>query len=170
MDSKKNLVLLGMMGVGKTTIGRILANKLNKRFFDIDKVIEKKNNMSIVDIFKTKGELFFRKQEEIVTLKHLEIKNSIISLGGGAFLNNKIRIKTIENCQSFWLTLNKDELEKRLKKSKKRPLLLNFNTEELNLLINKRKKFYSLANYKIKCDKLTLKKICNKVIELYENS
>ena len=59
MDSKKNLVLLGMMGVGKTTVGRFLANKLNKKFFDIDKIIERKKNMSIVDIFKIKGEFFF---------------------------------------------------------------------------------------------------------------
>ena len=126
--------------------------------------------MSIVDIFKIKGEFFFRKQEEIETLKHLDMKNSIISLGGGAFLNDKIRNKTLENSHSFWLTLNKNELEKRLKNGKKRPLLLNFKTRELNLLINKRKKFYSLANYKIKCDKINLKIICDKIIYLYENA
>jgi shikimate kinase len=62
MISKKNLILLGMMGVGKTTIGRLLAKKLNLDFYDIDQIIEKENNMKISDIFKKKGEIFFRKQ------------------------------------------------------------------------------------------------------------
>ena len=75
MISKKNLILLGMMGVGKTTIGRLLAKKLNLDFYDIDQIIEKENNMKISDIFKKKGEIFFRKQEESTTINCLKKKS-----------------------------------------------------------------------------------------------
>ena len=70
MKIKKNLVLLGMMGVGKTRIGKYMAKKLKINFFDIDKLIEKKNEMKITKIFKTKGETYFRKEEEFVTIKY----------------------------------------------------------------------------------------------------
>ena len=84
---KKNLVLLGMMGVGKTTFGKIIAKELKLRFFDTDRMIEKKNLMSIKKIFEKKGELFFRKEEEEIALKCLKNDNCVIALGGGGFLN-----------------------------------------------------------------------------------
>jgi len=71
MKSKKNLVLLGMMGSGKSTIGFLLSKKLNKKFVDIDNLIEKETNMKISDIFKKKGEVFFRNLEEKTTLRIL---------------------------------------------------------------------------------------------------
>ena len=74
MNIKKNLVLLGMMGVGKTGIGKYVARRLKINFFDIDKLIEKKNEMKITEIFKTKGEIYFRKEEEFVTIKYLNKK------------------------------------------------------------------------------------------------
>ena len=74
MKIKKNLVLLGMMGVGKTVIGKYVARKLRINFFDIDKLIEKKNKMTIAEIFKLKGEACFRKEEEFVTIKYLNEK------------------------------------------------------------------------------------------------
>ena len=89
MAYKKNIVLLGMMGVGKSAIGKIISKKINMNFFDIDKIIENSYRLKIKDIFKIKGEDFFRKLEENETLNILEKKNSIISLGGGAFVNKK---------------------------------------------------------------------------------
>ena len=71
---KKNLILLGMMGVGKTTIGKILAKKLKLEFIDTDANIEKENSMSINDIFEQKGEKFFRTEEERIVLKYLKKK------------------------------------------------------------------------------------------------
>ena len=97
MEIKKNLVLLGMMGTGKTRIGKYVAKKLKINFFDIDKLVEKKNEMKITEIFKTKGEIYFRKEEKFVTMKYLNKKESIISLGGGAFINDKIREKILAN-------------------------------------------------------------------------
>ena len=93
MKSNKNLILIGMMGSGKSTIGRLLGQKLNLRFFDIDFLIEKKVNMKIAEIFEKKGEDKFRNLEKKITLKFLNKNNCIISLGGGAFINKIIKKK-----------------------------------------------------------------------------
>ena len=121
MNMKKNLVLLGMMGAGKTRIGKYISKKLKVNFFDIDKLIENKNKMKIPEIFKTKGEIFFRKEEEYVTIKYLDKKESIISLGGGGFINDKIRNKVLSECISVWLNVSLETLYIRLKNSNKRP-------------------------------------------------
>ena len=119
----KNLTLTGMMGVGKSTIGRNLAKKLNYSFVDIDKLIEIKEKSSINLIFKNKSEDYFRKIENDITLFELKKKSSVISLGGGAFLNNAIRKSAKKHSISFWLDVPIDELIKRLNKSNQRPLL-----------------------------------------------
>ena len=87
----KNLVLTGMMGVGKTTIGKSLAQSLSYNFIDIDKLIEEKEGCPINLIFKNKSENYFRKIESMISIRELKNKNCIISLGGGAFLNKSIR-------------------------------------------------------------------------------
>ena len=170
MISKKNLILLGMMGVGKTTIGKLVAKKLNLNFYDIDQIIEKENNMKINDIFQKKGEAFFRKQEEYTTINYLKKKHSIISLGGGAFINKNIRDNILSNAKSFWLTTSIEILKSRIKFSKKRPLINQIGLENIEDLIKKRKEFYSLADYKVECRKLTINQISGKIIKLYENS
>jgi|TARA_B100000315_G_scaffold173300_1_gene161730 shikimate kinase/shikimate kinase/3-dehydroquinate synthase len=170
MISKKNLILLGMMGAGKTTIGKLVAKKLNLDFYDIDQIIEKENNMKINDIFQKKGETFFRKQEEYTTINYLKKKHSIISLGGGAFINKNIRNNVLSNAKSFWLTTSVGILKSRIKFSKKRPIINQIGLDEIEDLIKKRKEFYSLADYKIECRKLTINQISDKIIELYENS
>ena len=80
-----------MMGVGKSTVGKNLAKKLKYNFIDIDKLIETKEKSSISLIFKNKGESYFREIENEITLQELNKDNSVISLGGGAFLNKSIR-------------------------------------------------------------------------------
>ena len=110
----KNLTLTGMMGVGKSTIGKILAKKLEYNFIDIDKLIEDKEGLSINLIFKNKGESHFRKIENEMTLTELRRENSVISLGGGAFLNNIIRKNTKKLSISFWLDVPIDNLILRL--------------------------------------------------------
>ena len=168
MKIKKNLVLLGMMGVGKTTIGRHIAKKLKMKFFDIDKIIEKKNKIKIKEIFKTAGEIYFRQEEELVTLKYLKIKGSVISLGGGAFINEKIRAKVLSECFSVWIDLNFEILYKRLKKNKNRPLIDNKDTNNIKNVLSERKKIYSKADQKINCDDLSLNQTVNRIIQLYE--
>ena len=104
------------MGVGKSTIGKNLAKRLKYNFIDVDKLIEDREGTSINMIFKNKSESYFRKIENDITLSSLKEDNSVISLGGGAFLNNSIRISSKKLSISFWLDVPFDTLIKRLKK------------------------------------------------------
>ena len=113
---KKNVVLTGMMGVGKSTVGKNLAERLNYKFVDIDRLIEKIEGCSIKIIFKQKSEIYFRKLEKQVTLRELEKENIVLALGGGAFLDKSVRQEIQKKSISFWLDTNLDILIKRLKK------------------------------------------------------
>ena len=167
---KKNLTLTGMMGVGKSTIGQAISKQLLMEFVDIDKIIEKKVKLTIPRIFEQKGEFFFRKLEEKVTLKEIKKNNIIVSLGGGAFMNKKIREYVLSNTKSFWLNINVDLLAKRLGNSKKRPLLKNKDIKStLEKIYNERRNTYALANYKIDCNNLNRDLIVSKIVKIYEN-
>ena len=170
MKSKKNLVLLGMMGSGKSIIGNLISKKLKLKFIDIDNVIEKEANMNIAEIFSKKGENFFRNLEEKITIKSLESSNVVISLGGGGFVNEKIRKEVITNNFSFWLNWNNSTLLSRIKKSYKRPIAFYSSDKELVELIEKRKKIYSEAKFEINCNKLSKNEIVQKIIILYEDN
>tara|TARA_B110000971_G_C19745891_1_gene379697 strand:+ start:31 stop:540 length:510 start_codon:yes stop_codon:yes gene_type:complete len=165
---KKNLALTGMMGVGKTTIGKALSKELSMQFSDIDKIIEKKLKMTIKEVFKKQGEYFFRDLEEKITLQEMNKQGVVISLGGGAFMNTKIRNITLQNSKSFWLDLDINLLEQRLINSKKRPLLnvKNIKSSLKNIYVQ-RKDTYALANYKIDCNKLNDDLIIKKIIQIY---
>ena len=169
MESKENIVFLGMMGSGKTSIGLLVSKKLNLQFYDIDQMIEKELEMSISDIFEKKKEEFFRDFEEKTTLKILKKKRIVISLGGGAFINKKIREEILKNHLSFWLNWNSKTLIQRIKKNIKRPIALKSSTSELIDLIKKRSVVYSKSKYKINCEKLSKNEIVNKIINIYEN-
>jgi shikimate kinase len=167
----KNLTLTGMMGVGKSTIGKNLAKRLKFNFADIDKLIEAKEGASINLIFKNKSESYFRKIESEITLQELKKNNSVISLGGGSFLNKSIRSNAKKSSISFWLDVNTEELIKRLHKSKKRPLLYKKNINDtIKRLYLERKKIYNQADYRIKCTLLKPKEIVNIILNLYEKS
>tara|TARA_A100001015_G_scaffold212731_1_gene238611 strand:- start:87 stop:575 length:489 start_codon:yes stop_codon:yes gene_type:complete len=160
-----------MMGVGKSTIGKILAKKLNYIFVDVDKIIESKEGSSINFIFKNKSESYFRKIENDVTLTELRKNSSVISLGGGAFLNNAIRKSVKKTSISFWLDVSLEELVKRLKKNRYRPLLFQKNiSETIKKIYFDRKKIYNEADFRIKCSSLNSEEIANKIISLYEKS
>ena len=156
-----------MMGVGKSTVGKNLAKKLKYNFFDIDKIIEEKEGSSINFIFQNKSESYFRKIENEITLPHLKRNNSVISLGGGAFLNNTIRKNVKKSSISFWLDVPINELIERLKKSKQRPLLFKKNISEVvKKIYFERKKIYNEADYRIKCNSLKSSEIVNKILIL----
>ena len=168
MKSKENLIFLGMMGSGKSSIGSLVAKKLQLNFIDIDNEIETELGLSIKKIFETKGENYFRKFEEKITLKKLKLKPVVISLGGGAFTNRNIRKEVIKNHLSFWLNWSDKILVNRIKNSKKRPLVSNASENEIIDLIKKRSNIYSKALYKIECDSLTKKEIVKKILKIYE--
>ena len=158
------------LGAGKSTIGKDLSGKLNIQFKDIDKIIEKKLSLSIGDIFKKKGEEFFRKIEEEETLNLIKERNVVVALGGGAFMNKKIREAIKKLCVSFWLDLEPKYLFPRIKMNKRRPLLNSKNLEQdVKNLYEKRKKTYSLADYKIDCNLKTKEEITKEVVKIYEN-
>ena len=166
---RKNLTLTGMMGVGKSTIGKNLAKKLKYNFIDVDKIIEAKEGLSINLIFKNKSESYFRKIENDITLSELKKDNSVISLGGGAFLNKTIRRNAKKFSTSFWLDVPVYELIKRLKKSDQRPLLFKKNIDEtVKKIYFDRKKIYNEADFRIRCNSLKSREIVNKILELYE--
>ena len=167
--AKKNLVLLGMMAVGKTTLGKIVAKILKFEFIDTDKKIEKKNLMTVSEIFKRKGEKFFRTEEEKEVLKSLKKNSCVIALGGGAFLNKKLRKNISKNAISIWLDIDINTLIERVKWNQKRPLLNRENTMKKMLsLYNERKNIYRLADYKIECNNLSKTSVAEKIISLYE--
>ena len=168
MKSKRNIVFLGMMGSGKTSIGKLISNKLKWDFFDIDQIIETNIGMNISKIFDQKGEKFFRDQEEKTTLNILKKNDKIIALGGGAFLNKNIRDEILNNHISFWLNWDAKTLINRIKKSTKRPIAINSTTNELYKLIQKRSYIYSKALYKVDCEGLTKTEIVKEILKRYE--
>ena len=169
MKLKENLVFLGMMGSGKTSIGSMISEKLKLDFIDIDREIENELGLSIKKIFEIKGENYFRKFEEKITLKKLKLNSTVISLGGGAFTNKNIKKEVMKNHLSFWLNWSDKILVNRIKNSRKRPLAFNATDNELIDLIKKRSNIYSKALYEIKCDNLSKNEIVKKILNIYEN-
>ena len=170
MILNKNLVLIGMMGSGKSSIGKLLSKKLEFEFIDTDNKIEEVEKKTISEIFKKKGEKYFRNIEEITSIKFLKLNNKVIALGGGGYVNPTIRKYILKKCISIWLDWKNETLINRIKNSKKRPLAMKLNNLELQKLIIKRSLLYNLSDYKINCDKLDKKQIVEKIINLYENS
>jgi shikimate kinase len=168
MNFKKNLVFLGMMGSGKSSIGYLVSKKLNLKFIDIDILIEKDTGLKISNIFKEKGESYFRNLEEKITLKTLKSPNQVVSLGGGGFINDKIRKEVLTNHFSLWLDWDNSILINRIKNSNKRPLALKATEQEIKQLIIKRSKIYSKAKIRINCNKLSKTEIMKKIIKIYE--
>ena len=168
--NKKNIVLIGMMGSGKSTIGYLLSKTIDLKFIDIDKTIEKETSLKIHNIFEKKGEVYFRNLEEKITLKFLKSKRKIISLGGGAFLNKSVRKEIIKNHISFWLSWKNSTILKRITKSKKRPIAIRYDENNLRKLINERSNIYTEAKFKINCETLTKNMIVKNIIELYEKN
>ena len=111
---RKNLVLVGMMGVGKTTLGKIVSKMTDLEFIDTDTNIEENCLMRISEIFKRKGEKFFRLEEKKEVLKSLKESNSVVALGGGAFINKPIRDSILKSAISIWLDADLNDLNKRI--------------------------------------------------------
>ena len=170
MKLKENIVFIGMMGSGKSSIGSLVSKRLKINFFDIDQIIEDELNMEISEIFEKKGETFFREFEEKTTLKILKKNTIVVSLGGGAFINKNIREEILKNHLSFWLKWDSKILIKRIKNSLKRPLAKKATNNELMNIINKRSNIYSKALFKVNCNNLTKNEIANKILDKYENN
>ena len=157
--------LIGMMGSGKSSVGKLLANKLQFSNIDIDKEIEKDEKLSIKEIFEKKGENYFRKIES----KHLLRKrnSAVVSCGGGIVLNKKNREFLKTSGYTIYLKSSIPTLEKRLLNENGRPLLSNDNLKETLINIySKRKTLYtSSANTTIITDRRSVKEVCELIIK-----
>ena len=150
----KKLFLVGFMATGKTTIGKRLSSKLNLPFLDSDKEIENHLQTSISEIFRVYGENKFREIEKKIILDKINnnhINGFVMSLGGGAFLNSKIRELINSKGISIWLNANIDIISNRIANSKnERPLTLKYNSKKkLEILLRERIIYYQLANIKV---------------------
>ena len=146
----KSIAIIGHMGSGKTLIGKLIAKKLNYRFFDSDKLIEQNTQKSIKNIFNSEGEAEFRRIEEKTIIDLQNETKIVLSLGGGAILSLPTRKLLKTHFITVFLDTDFEILQQRLKKSYKRPLLINENIlQKLKKLDNIRRKYYLLADIKI---------------------
>ena len=164
---------MGLMGSGKSIIGRDLSKYLNLNFYDTDKEIELKTKKKINEIFEEEGELYFRDIEEKVCIEILTNDNCVISLGGGSIISKKIRKIIKKNSYSIYLQVTLNNLLNRIKFSRKRPLLnKNLNKNEiLQNILKDRKKYYESADLIINNDgdkSQALNEIKSK-LNMYEN-
>ena len=152
--NKKNICIMGLMGSGKSIIGKDLSKYLNLNFYDIDKEIELKTKKKISEIFEKEGELYFRNIEEKVCIEILTNDNCVISLGGGSIISKKIRKIIKKNSLSIYLQVKLNNLQNRLKFSRKRPLLNKNenNSEILKNIFKDRQKYYEKADLIINND------------------
>ncbi|SFU38761.1 shikimate kinase [Pustulibacterium marinum] len=167
------IFLIGYMGCGKSAVGKVLAKHLNKKFIDFDDYLEAKEGAIIKDIFKNKGEIYFRKAES-VHLQSLieENKDAVIALGGGTpcYGNNMQQINEASS-KTFYLNVNVPNLTERLEKEKShRPVIAHLSKEELMEFIGKhlfeRNPFYQQSAFTINANTKTVQEIVLEIEEL----
>ncbi len=163
------IVLLGYMGAGKTTIGREIANKLALPFIDLDQIIEANDDRSILEMFQTKGEAYFRRLESLYLESILALPKGVLSTGGGTpiFGDNLELIKS--HSTSIYLKWSPELLAQRLlKELENRPILKDLDENEIDEFVEthlaKRVTFYEQANIIIECDDKSIQEIADEII------
>ncbi|MBQ3037737.1 MAG: shikimate kinase [Clostridia bacterium] len=166
----KNIVLTGYMASGKTTVGRLLCNKLGMEFYDTDEMIEKREGITINEIFNSKGELYFRDLESQISEEFENISNSVISTGGG-FVLNTVNIENLrKNGIIFNLNVSPEIIERRYEEAKKtRPLMNSSDTQTVLKRYADRKEYYKNCDVQIDInDNISPDEICNIIIKNIE--
>lgn len=164
---EKNIVFIGFMGAGKTTVGKLVAKKLYRDFIDIDEEIEKEYKMPVSQIFAEIGEKAFREREKNMITSLCDQKLKIISVGGGAFLQEEIRNFCLSSCIVFYLDITWDAWKNRLSSIiDTRPVLQGKTMAEIEELFYKRKEIYS-NNYhsKIEIDGQDTEELAESIVE-----
>ncbi|WP_297890063.1 shikimate kinase [Sulfurihydrogenibium sp.] len=159
----KNIYLVGFMGSGKSTVGKILAEKTGRKFIDIDKLIEEKEGRKIKDIFEKEGESHFRQLEKKQLEELLNTENYVISTGGGLGANPENMQKMKENGIVVWLDITLNTVLERCKNDEDRPLLKQ-PIEKIKQLFEERKKVYGLAPYRINVENKTPMQIVEEIL------
>lgn len=162
-----NIVLIGFMAVGKTTIGKSLKGIFSYSLFDVDSLIENEEKMPIAEIFDKKGEIYFRDKEVEIAKRLLSRNNNIISTGGGLFLNEEVRNLALKNNFVVFLDLDIKEVYNRVNRNDLRPLAKGKTLDELKALYEKRLPYYLEANVRIDTYKKSPKQIADEIKEYY---
>ncbi|MDB5052577.1 MAG: shikimate kinase [Bacilli bacterium] len=164
---RNNIVLVGFMGTGKSTVGRFLAEKLGWEFIDTDHYIEKQEGASIPELFANRGEMYFREVETGAIRDILSKSNQVISTGGGAVLLKENRAYMKQNGFVIALTASVDTIIQRVGGDRNRPLLQGNPQEVVPMLLEKRKHAYDFADAKISTDKLRVEHIAHRILVIY---
>ena len=165
---KNNIVILGMTGVGKTTIGKILSKFLKFRFIDTDNEIEKASNLKVSDFFEKYGEVEFRELEKKIFLKSLQSKdNTIVSTGAGILSDNEIILEIKKKSISIFLDINISNLVNRLKyNTRNRPKIQKGNLRKnLENMYKNRVSNYNQADIKISVNELPAGDVVSRIIK-----
>ena len=161
----KHLVLTGFMGSGKTTVGRFLAEKIGRDFYDLDAVIAEQEEMSCREIFEMKGESYFRKVELVALERTLQLSAAVIALGGGSFINENARELIKQGGVSFYLKTSKDILAKRIGADTERPVLAGKDfSVAIDQLLTARHPVYSLADIEIVTDGRNVDQVVSEIL------
>lgn len=169
-DLRKSLVLVGMMGAGKTSVGRILAGKLGLPFLDADAEIETAAQSTIEEIFARDGEAAFRSGEQRVIARLLEGPVAVIATGGGAFMHSETRRRIAERGISIWLRADLELLLKRVARRKDRPLLKNGDMRQtLVRLLAEREPIYAEADIAVDSGEHSAELVADKVVAALES-
>ena len=160
------VVLVGMMGAGKTTVGRRLATRLGRHFVDSDEEVEKAAGMTIEDIFATRGEAEFRAGEARVIARLLKDHDLVLGTGGGAFINADTRALIRATGVSVWIKADFELLFQRVQRRSNRPLLKTANARQtLEELIAKRYPIYAEADITVQSRDVPQDQVASEVIE-----
>ncbi len=165
----ENIYLIGLMGAGKTTIGKQLAKALGIPFYDSDKAIEESTGVDIPTIFEFEGEEGFRDREQKMIQKLTQIQGIVLATGGGAILREENRRLLKENGFIVYLQCSVDRILERTRRDTQRPLLKTNNPKErLQLLFEHRHALYlSCADFKIDTGVFKSKTVVNRILEEY---
>ncbi|MCX7916954.1 MAG: shikimate kinase [bacterium] len=165
---KKNIVLIGFMGTGKSEVGYLLAKKLNMSFVDTDKLIEEREKDRIIRIFQVKGEDYFRNVEENIIEEVSKYENYVISTGGGAIIREKNFVNLKKNGILICLTATPEEIYKRTIPKKDRPLLMKSKNviQTIKEMLEVRKPYYQKADYTIDTTKKNIEEIVDEIIKI----
>lgn len=162
-----NIYLVGFMGTGKTSVGRLLAKEKKLSFVDLDELIELKEQRRIVDIFAKDGEPYFRKIEKKILKQVATQKKFVVACGGGIVLD-KDNIKLMKKTGTLiCLSAKSEEILKRISQSTHRPILnVNKPKERIELLLKMRAPYYMQADHTVDTSKLTIKQVVQKIIRV----
>lgn len=171
MEMGKNIVLIGFMGTGKSTVGLKLAEKLRREFIDMDKEIEKVTGMAINDLFRKHGEIRFRSEEKLMAKKLSAQENVVIATGGGIVLQEENIAALKENGILICLDAEPEDIYERVSRKKgTRPLLKkNLQVTDVAEMLKNREPYYACADYRVNTSNKSLDEVVNNIIKYIKN-